>query len=422
MRIPPFELERFQSIHEHRVEINLTESGVEPLEVGELLGPDAAGLLLDQPLAYTQSNGTPELRAAVAATLPGAAEDHVLVANGGAEANFVACWRLIEPGDEVVVMQPNYGQVQGLAEGFGAIVRPWPLREERAGPSPRWAPDVDELRALVTDRTKLIAICNPNNPTGARLTEAEVTAVCEIAGRHGAWVLSDEIYRGVERDGVETPSVWGRTERVIVTGGLSKAYGLPGLRIGWAIAAEDMAAELWSRRDYTTIAPSALSDRLARHALAPARRTALLERTRRMIAANFPIVGAWLGAHAGALAWVPPEGRGDRVRSLPPRHRLDRAGRPTPADRRRAGGSGRPLRPRRLAADRVRRPRRIPAGRTDPARPRAGRPTAGGRPVADRRLTARSRIRRAGTDRNCPPRRRGAPRHAAGEPLRPGTR
>ena len=227
MRIPPFELERFQSVHEHRVEINLTESGVEPLEVGELLGPDAAGVLLDQPLAYTQSNGTPELRAAVAATLPGATEDHVLVANGGAEANFVACWRLIEPGDEVVVMQPNYGQVQGLAEGFGAIVRPWPLREERAGPASRWAPDVDELRALVTDRTKLIAVCNPNNPTGARLTEAEVAAVCEVAGRHGAWVLSDEIYRGVERDGVETPTVWGRTERVIVTGACRKPTACP---------------------------------------------------------------------------------------------------------------------------------------------------------------------------------------------------
>ena len=307
MRIPPFELERFQSVHEHRVEINLTESGVEPLEVGELLGPDAVNVLLDQPLAYTQSNGTPELRAAVAATLPGATEDHVLVANGGAEANFVACWRLIEPGDEVVVMQPNYGQVQGLAEGFGAIVRPWPLREERAAPASRWAPDVDELRALVTGRTKLIAVCNPNNPTGARLTEGEVAAVCEVAGRHGAWVLSDEIYRGVERDGVETPTVWGRTERVIVTGGLSKAYGLPGLRIGWAVAAPPMAADLWSRRDYTTIAPSALSDRLARHALAPDRRTALLERTRRMIAANFPIVVVWLDAHAGNLAWVPPE-------------------------------------------------------------------------------------------------------------------
>ena len=307
MRVPPFALERYQSVHEHHVEINLTESGVEPLEVGELLGPDALEGLLGQPLAYSQSNGTPELRAAVAAAFPGAGEEHVLVANGGAEANFVACWRLVEPGDEVVVMQPNYGQVQGLAEGFGALVRPWPLRAERAGPSPRWAPDVDELRGLVTDRTKVVAICNPNNPTGARLTGPEVAAVCEVAARHGAWVFSDEIYRGAEHDGVETPTVWGRTERAIVTGGLSKAYGLPGLRIGWAVAARDMADSLWSRRDYTTIAPSALSDRLARHALAPDRRTALLERTRRMIAANIRIVGAWLDAHAGDLSWIPPE-------------------------------------------------------------------------------------------------------------------
>ena len=307
MRIPPFALERFQSLHEHQVEINLTESGVEPLDVGELLGAAGTDVLLDQPLAYTQSNGTPELRAAIAATLPGVAEAEVLVANGGAEANFVTCWRLIEPGDEVVVMQPNYGQAHGLAEGFGAIVRPWPLRAAGSGPAPRWAPDLDELRALVTDRTRLIAVCNPNNPTGARLTEAEVAGVCEIADRHGAWVLSDEIYRGSEHAGVETPSAWRRAERVVVTGGLSKAYGLPGLRIGWAIAGRDVAADLWSRRDYTTIAPSALSDRLARHALDPARRTALLERTRRMIAANFPIVGAWIDGHAGELAWVPPE-------------------------------------------------------------------------------------------------------------------
>ena len=307
VRIPTFELERFQSIHEHQVEINLSESGVEPLDVGELLGSDAAGGLLDQPLAYTQTNGTPELRAAIATTLPGATENDVLVTSGGAEANFVSCWHLVEPGDEVVVMQPNYGQVHGLAEGFGAIVRPWPLREQRTGPAPRWAPDLDELRALVSNRTKLVAVCNPNNPTGARLTEPEVTAVCEIAARHGAWVLSDEIYRGVERDGVETPTAWGRAERVIVTGGLSKAYGLPGLRIGWAVTTREMAAELWRRRDYTTIAPGALGDRLARHALAPERRSVLLERARRLIAANFRIVEAWIEGHGTDLQWVPPE-------------------------------------------------------------------------------------------------------------------
>ncbi len=333
MRISPFALERFQSLHEHQVEINLSESGVEPLTVGELLGTDAGPLttgersgadggtltageragaagvraLLDQPLAYTQTNGTPELRAAIAATLSGASEDDVLVANGGAEANFVACWRLIEPGDEVVVMQPNYGQVHGLAEGFGAIVRPWWLREERTGAAPRWAPDLDALRALVTDRTRLVAICNPNNPTGARLTETEVAEVCAIADRRGAWVLSDEIYRGVERDGVETPTVWGRAERVILTGGLSKVCGLPGLRIGWALCPRPMAAELWSRRDYTTIAPGAVSDLLARRALAPAHRRRLLERARRMIAANFRIVSAWLDTHAADLTWTPPE-------------------------------------------------------------------------------------------------------------------
>ncbi len=307
MRVPPFALERFQSLHEHQVEINLSESGVEPLDIGELLDANGRDTLLSERLGYPQTNGTPALRAAIAATLPGAARDEVLVTNGGAEANFVACWRLIEPGDEVVVMQPNYGQVRGLAEGFGAIVRPWPLREERSGARPRWAPDLDELRELVTDRTKLVAVCNPNNPTGARLTEAEVAAVCEVAGRHGAWVLSDEIYRGVERDGVETPTAWGRTERVIVTGGLSKAYGLPGLRIGWAVTARPMAADLWSRRDYTTIAPGALSDRLARHALAPERRALLLARARRQIAGNCRLVSDWVEGHAAGLTWVPPE-------------------------------------------------------------------------------------------------------------------
>ena len=309
MRVPPFELERLQSVYEHQVEINLSESGVEPLDVGELLGAgaDAAGALLDQPLGYTQTNGTPALRAAIAATLPGATEAEVLVTNGGSEANFVACWHLIEPGDEVVVMLPNYLQTHGLAEGFGAIVRPWRLRVRRAAGALRWAPDLDELRALVTPRTRAILVCNPNNPTGARLTDAEVTAVCDIAGRHGAWVLADEIYRGVERDGVETATAWGRTDRVIVTGGLSKAYGLPGLRIGWAVAPRAVAAALWARRDYTTIAPGALSDRLARYALAPARRAALVERARRIVAGNFRIAGAWIDAHGADLTCVPPE-------------------------------------------------------------------------------------------------------------------
>ena len=221
-----------------------------------------------------------------------ATPDHVQVTNGGSEANYIAVWRLIEPGDEVAMLVPNYMQTWGLVRAFGATVREWPLIEDReAG---RWRPDLDALARAVSDRTRLIIICTPNNPTGARLTAGELDAIAAIADRHGAWVLSDEVYRGAELDGQEAPSMWGRSDRVIVTSGLSKAYGLPGLRIGWIAGPPSFVASTWSYHDYTTIAPGALSDRLARVALDPARRPALLERTRTILRANLPLIERWL--------------------------------------------------------------------------------------------------------------------------------
>ncbi len=305
MDIEPFVMERMQSTYEHHVEINLSESGVHPLTLGELLedAPERESLFSRQ-LCYTQTNGTPALRAEIAALYPGSTIEHVEVTNGGAEANFLVCWSLLGPEDEVVMMVPNYMQAWGLARAFAGKVAPWPLRE---GPGPRWQPDLDELRALVTPRTRLIAICNPNNPTGARLTGAELDAIGAIADRHGAWVLSDEIYRGAELDGLDTETMWGRAERVIVTSGLSKAYGLPGLRIGWVVAPPDTAESLWSYHDYTTIAPSALSDALATVALAPARRANLLERTRAILRRNYPVVAAWLHSRPKTFSYIPPE-------------------------------------------------------------------------------------------------------------------
>jgi len=191
-----------QSTYENLVEFNLSESGVRPLTPRELI-EDTAGLegLLDQPLAYSQSNGTLELRAAIALIYPGAGVDHVEVTNGGSEANFITTFRLIEPGDEVVMLVPNYMQTWGLARAFGATVREWRLIEDRqAG---RWRVDLDALEALVSPRTKLIVICNPNNPTGARLAAGELDAIARIADAHGAWILSDEVYRGAELDGRE---------------------------------------------------------------------------------------------------------------------------------------------------------------------------------------------------------------------------
>lgn len=300
-------MERMQSTWENLVDINLSESGVHPVRVDELLpSPEEREALLAQPLVYTQSNGTPELRALIAALYPGATPEHIEVTNGGSEANFITLWALVEPGDEVVLMVPTYMQAWGLVRGFGGTVKPWPLREDRAG-TPRWRPDLAELERLVTPRTKLVMICNPNNPTGARLTSEDLDAVCRIASRHGAWVVADEIYRGAERDGQDTASVWGRYERILVTSGLSKAYGLPGLRIGWVAGPPDVIATLWSRHDYTTIAPGALNDHLARRALAPDRRRWLVERARRIIRTNYPIVRDWLAAHGDLFDHVPPE-------------------------------------------------------------------------------------------------------------------
>jgi len=304
MRIETFALERMQSTYENEVDYNLSESGVQPLTLGELADNAASReALLAEALRYTQSNGTAALRDVIAALYDGARRDHVQVTNGGSEANYLATWNLVEPGDEVVMMVPNYMQTWGLARGFGAAVREWPLAQDGS----RWTIDTAALDRLVSPRTKLIVVCNPNNPTGARFEAPDLDRIAAAAARHGSWILSDEIYRGAERDGRETPTMWGRHDRVIVTSGLSKAYGLPGLRIGWIVAPPPIVAALWSYHDYTTIAPGALSDALARRALEPVRRSRLLDRTRSILNRNFPLIAEWLDTHGGLFTYAAPD-------------------------------------------------------------------------------------------------------------------
>lgn len=302
MHLEPFAMERWQSTYENLVEYNLSESGVHPLTARELAGSDLlAERLLDVGLGYSQSNGTPELRRAIAALYAGAGEDNVIVTNGSSEAIFIALWSLVEPGDDVVMMLPNYMQAHGLARGWGGRIVPFRLREDLA-----WQPDLDELRRAVSPRTKLIAVCNPNNPTGAVLNAAAMDAIVAAARSCGAYLLSDEVYQGAERDGVTTPTLWGRYEKTIVTNGLSKAYGLPGLRIGWLTAPADVVARAWMYHDYITIAPSTQSDLLARWALEPQRRDAILRRTRAILQKNYPILEGWIEEHGEMFSLVPP--------------------------------------------------------------------------------------------------------------------
>src|SRR5215813_14055834 len=165
MKLEQFAMERMQSTYENQVEFNLSESGVQPLRLAELVDDDAArDALMTEALRYTQSNGTVPLRSDIAALYPGATADHIQVTNGGSEANYITTWNLVEPGDEVIMMVPNYMQTWGLARAFGATVRDWPLVESPGG----WRVDIAALERLVSQRSKLIVICNPNNPTGAR--------------------------------------------------------------------------------------------------------------------------------------------------------------------------------------------------------------------------------------------------------------
>ena len=303
MKFVPFELERWQSTWENRVRFNLSESGVHPLTIQELLGLAGASAvpLLDVRLGYSQSNGTDTLRERIAALYPGASPDQILVTTGSSEANFVTCWRLLEPGDKVAMMMPNYLQSWGLAQNFGAQVRPFSLHEKEG-----WEPYAEEIRTAIAPGTKLVVVTNPHNPTGHVLSDAMRKVIVERAAEVGAWLLADEVYTGAERDGNTTPSFWGSYDKVIVVNGLSKAYGLPGLRIGWIVAPPGFSEEAWKRHDYTTIGPSGATDHLAAVALEPHVREKLIERTRKILAANYPVMDNWLKSFGETFAWVPP--------------------------------------------------------------------------------------------------------------------
>ncbi len=306
MQIEIFELERTQSLWENTVDYNLTETGVHPFTLEALLDPPEIQSLLSTRLGYGQTNGSVALRESIARLYSQITHDEVLVTNGSIEANFVAVWTLLEPGDELVLMLPNYMQIWGTARAFGIDVKPFYLRETSNG----WRPDLDEIRTLISAKTKMIAVCNPNNPTGAVLTASEMDEIIRLAEGAGAWLYVDEIYRGAELSGQETPTFLGRYKKTVVAGGLSKAYALPGLRIGWLAGPRDVIDGCWARRDYTTIATAVLSNRIAEAALEPERRRRILERNRSMLKENLGILSRWIDSHPGHFTFIPPEAGG----------------------------------------------------------------------------------------------------------------
>jgi aspartate/methionine/tyrosine aminotransferase len=306
VRIDLFRMERTQCLYENEVEFNLSESGVLPLRVEEILqGSKDSGNFLSLSLKYPESDGSEELRAHIAAWY-GTTSDHVLVTNGGSEANFTALWGLLEKGGHAAVMLPNYLQTWGLSRAYAAKTNAFHLIESHDHGKPRWALDVESLHRAVSKKTRLIVVTNPNNPTGAVLNQQEMDEVVRVARRARAWLLVDEIYRGAEISGSLTPTFWGSYDKLLITSGLSKAFGLPGLRLGWIVAPPKTIAKLCSYHDYTTLTPTMLSDRLARIVMEPARREQVLERTRAIVRRNLPRLESWIHSHRDIFSYIPP--------------------------------------------------------------------------------------------------------------------
>ena len=300
-----FEMERFQSLYENEVDYNLSDSGLHPLAIKDLLNKEEINHFLNMELGYGYTQGDPVLLNQVAQWYPGQSEKNILITNGSAEANFILAWSLIQPGDEIVMVLPNYMQVPGLAKIFGARVKYIYLQEELD-----WHLNMDELQSLLTNKTKLISICNPSNPTGAVMSAEELKQLATLARKYDAYIHSDEVYRGSELNGRETNSCIEFYEKSIITCGLSKSFAHPGLRMGWLVADESVINDLWSRKDYSSICASLLSQYIAIKMMQPETRKKIHARATSMLSTNVELFQNWLNTHPDLFSFVPPKAGG----------------------------------------------------------------------------------------------------------------
>ena len=305
MKFPSFDLERIQSIYENSVEINLTESGIEPLSLKELMNPKEIEELINLPLGYGYTQGTPLLRQRISNLYEGADENNVLVTSGSSEAIFLSAVLTVSKSDRVVMMTPNYLSFNGVAEALGADVDYVPLLKKE-----KWEWDLDCLDEVVSNKTKVISICNPNNPTGSILNLEQMLKIVEIADRVGAYLLVDEVYIGAELGTKQTKSFLGMYEKTIVTSGLSKSYAHPGLRIGWIVSEKSIVEEAWAIKDYTTIASSSLSQHIAAKVLEPETISKLRSRTKVLLNKNLETFSKWVLPFSNHLSFLKPEAGG----------------------------------------------------------------------------------------------------------------
>ena len=284
------------------IRFNLSESSVRDCSMRELAGfdTDLVAALTDQNLGYGDHRGNPELRSLIAATTSELGPADVLVTAGAAMALFIVHTAFLERGDEIVVMHPNYATNVETPRAIGAHVMPLHLAYKGG-----YRLDPDHLESLVCERTKLISITDPHNPTGTSLTAAERHHVIRVAERHKCVLLVDETYRDLNR-AAALPWAAEQYSRAISVSSLSKSYGLPGVRVGWAITKNhDYQQRMLAAKEQIMICGSVLDEAIAAHALR--HRTVLLDRSRTVAEHHLGIVRDWMNAHR-YLEWIEPTG------------------------------------------------------------------------------------------------------------------
>ena len=257
--------------------------------------------MLDELMDYTTTNGSELLRERISSLYKGIDKDQVLVTMGTSEGNFLGGNLVGESGGEAVQIVPTFMQASGIIEAQGMRIRKVHLKEEE-----KWSLNLDDLNDAVNKKTRVIVLTNPNNPTGQILSKSQIRGVVEIARDAGAWILADEVYRGIEYEGDFTPSFVENYEKAVVTGSLSKVFGLAGSRVGWMVSTPELIAKAYAYKEYTTLSGSPLLEAIGAIALEEGTKERLIARGRKLALDGLHIFSRWVDGHRDIFSCVKP--------------------------------------------------------------------------------------------------------------------
>ena len=299
-------MERYFALYEFKVKYLLSPSDCESLSMAELLqiaAPASLELWQELRLSYTESQGHPLLRREVAGLYQHVPPENIIIA-APEEAIFIAMQTLLRPGDQVVAISPAYQSLHEIARSIGCEVKNWSLEPATDG---KWQLDLDLLEDSLTDRTRMLVINFPHNPTGHTLSSNELDSIIALARKHGLYLFSDEMYRLLEyAPAMCLPAVCDLYEKGISLSGLSKSFALPGLRIGWLATQESALVQAWlTYKDYTTICNSAPSEILGIIALQNKGR--IIRRNLDIIQENIASAETFFGRYMHHFSWFSPK-------------------------------------------------------------------------------------------------------------------